>query len=104
MHLKQGMLDISTSIHKKANIKSSVRRWKDKLKEWGCKKNMTTDDMQWIVAKGTKRAREGKDTDFFHGGIEVTTQRIENFKRRKTGEVPDSMRELFYTQNFSALF
>ena len=96
------MFDISISIHKKANIKSSVRRWKDKLKEWGCIKNMAADE--WIVAKGTKRAREGKDTAFFHIGIEVTTQRIENFKRRKTREVPDSMRELFYTQNFSALF
>lgn len=53
--------------------------------------------MQWIVASGTKRAQEGKDTDFFYGETQVTARKIENFKRRKTGEVPDSMRELFYS-------
>lgn len=65
------------------------------MKEWGWHKNIPQCDMQWIVAKGMKRAQEGKDTDYFYGETQVTAQKIENFKRRKTGEVPDSMRELF---------
>ncbi|OBT97382.2 hypothetical protein VE01_04275 [Pseudogymnoascus verrucosus] len=61
------------------------------MKEWGWHKNIQQCDMQWIVAKGTKRAREGKDTDYFYGETQVTAQKIENFKRRKTAEVPDNM-------------
>lgn len=60
--------------------------------------------MQWIVAKGTKRGGEGKDTTFFHGDTQITTKRIENFKRRKTIEVPPSVGELFYTQRLLVLF
>ncbi|KFZ02482.1 hypothetical protein V501_09547 [Pseudogymnoascus sp. VKM F-4519 (FW-2642)] len=72
-------------------FKASIRKWKDKLKEWDCRKNISIQDMQWIVAKGTKRAGEGKDTTFVHSGTRVTTQRIENFKRRKTRGEPASM-------------
>lgn len=60
--------------------------------------------MQWIVAKGKKRALEGKGTDYFYGETEVTAQKIENFKRRKTAEVPDNMRELFHSYNLLVLF
>lgn len=86
--------DIST----KANINASPRTWKGKLKEWGYNKNMTTPDMQWIVAKGKKRALEGKYTTFFHGVTHVTAQRIENFKRRKMREVSASARKFLYMQ------
>lgn len=79
------------------SCKSSIRKWKDKLKEWDCRKNISIQDMQWIVAKGTKRAGEGKDTRFVHSGTRVTTQRIENFKRRKTRGEPASMCKILYT-------
>lgn len=77
--------------------KSSTRKWKDKLKEWDCRKNISIQGMQWIVSKGTKRSGEGKDTTFVHSGTRVTTQRIENFKRRKTREGPASICRLLYT-------
>jgi hypothetical protein len=60
--------------------------------------------MRDIVAEGAKRALEGKDAIFFHGVTRVTAQRIENFKRRKTGEVPPSVREWLYTQRFLPIF
>ncbi len=41
--------------------------------------------MSIIVAKAEKRGREeGKETVFFHGQSEITRERIEQFKRRKT--------------------
>jgi tetratricopeptide (TPR) repeat protein len=41
--------------------------------------------MSIVVAKSDKRARdEGKETVFFHGETQITRQRIEQFKRRKT--------------------
>ncbi len=60
--------------------------------------------MQCIVAKGTKRAREGKDTTFFYGDTQITTKRIENFKRRNTGELPASVGELSYKQRLLVRF
>ncbi|KFY71056.1 hypothetical protein V499_08708 [Pseudogymnoascus sp. VKM F-103] len=72
-------------------FKASPRGWKDQMKEWGWHKNIPQCDMQWIVAKGTKRALEGKDTDYFYGETQVTARKIENFKRRNTAEVPDNM-------------
>ncbi|OBT60996.1 hypothetical protein VE03_09735 [Pseudogymnoascus sp. 23342-1-I1] len=69
-------------------FKASIRKWKSMLKEWNCRKNISIQGMQWIVAKGTERSGEGKDTTFVHSGTRVTTQRIENFKRKKTGGGP----------------
>ena len=63
----------------------SERKWKGKLKEWRFEKNLSASDMSIIVAKSEKRVREeGKDTVFFHGQSEITQERIEQFKRRKT--------------------
>jgi ribosomal protein L2 len=63
---------------------SSERKWKEKLKEWKFDKNISSNDMSAIVLKAEKRAREeGKETIFFHGGTEITRERIEQFKRRK---------------------
>jgi hypothetical protein len=43
--------------------------------------------MNVIVAKAAKRAREeGKETVFFHGKNQITEERIETFKKRKTAE------------------
>jgi hypothetical protein len=55
-----------------------------KLKEWGYDKYLSTTEMQIVIAKAEKRAREeGKETMFFHGESQITTKRIENFKKRK---------------------
>jgi hypothetical protein len=47
--------------------------------------------MQVVVAKQQKRAREGKDTVFMHGSVEITSERIENFKRRKVSKTTDAV-------------
>ncbi len=40
--------------------------------------------MKIVVAKSERRLREeGKATVFFHNGIAMPTEKIENFKRRK---------------------
>jgi hypothetical protein len=90
--------------HPKANRKSSKRSWKNKLDAWGYKKNMTSHDVKCIVAKGTKRILEGTDTVFFYRGTRVTKKRIENFKRRRIGEVSPSVREFTYVQHRSVRF
>jgi hypothetical protein len=66
-------------------FENSERKWKEKLKEWRFEKNISATDMNIIVAKAEKRVREeGKETVFFHGKTEITRERIEQFKRRKT--------------------
>jgi hypothetical protein len=48
--------------------------------------------MQILVATKEKRAFvEGKDTVFWHGDTEITEQRIENFKKRRTGKPVEAM-------------
>jgi hypothetical protein len=62
------------------------------LKEWKFDKKISATDMRIIVAKAEKRARDdGKDTTFFHGGVQITTARIEQFKRRKTEKDVEQM-------------
>jgi hypothetical protein len=40
--------------------------------------------MNFIVAKAeTRKAAEGKDTIFSRGDTQITSERIENFKKRK---------------------
>lgn len=58
------------------------------MKEWRFEKNISATDLSIIVAKAEKRVREeGKQTVFFHGNSEITRERIEQFKRRKTTKV-----------------
>ena len=68
----------------KLTFENSERKWKGKLKEWMFEKNVSATDMSIIAAKAEKRAREGKETVFFHGHSEITRERIDQFKRRKT--------------------
>jgi hypothetical protein len=66
-------------------FKGSERKWKEKLKEWNFDKKISARDMNILVAKAEKRVREdGKETTFFHGGSQITKERIDQFKRRKT--------------------
>ena len=67
------------------NSQTSERKWKDKLKEWKFEKNISATDMKVLVAKCGKRKRdEGKDTTFFHLGMEIPSEKLENFKKRKS--------------------
>ena len=69
---------------------SSERQWKDKLKQWGFMKSLSATNMQFIVAKSTRRHREeGKDTVFFHKGSHIPANKIEAFKRRRDIKVSD---------------
>ena len=64
---------------------NSVRKWKEKLKEWRFDKYISASDMDIVVAKAAKRSRdEGKETIFFLGEAQILPDRIEQFKRRKT--------------------
>lgn len=77
-------------LHCKAWISNqfhSLRKWKDKLKEWNYDKYLSKDEMKFIVTKQEKRKAEGKETIFVRGGQEISSDRIEGFKRRKVNEV-----------------
>ncbi|PQE10462.1 hypothetical protein CJF30_00010429 [Rutstroemia sp. NJR-2017a BBW] len=78
-------------IYKEYTFRAGTRKWKDKLKEWKFDKNLSIKDMQVVVAKQQKRAREEKDTVFMHGSAEITSERIENFKRRKVSKMPHAV-------------
>lgn len=55
------------------------------LKEWGFEKYLPASQMKIVVAKAEKRARdEGKETIFFNGQFQISPERIEAFKKRKT--------------------
>lgn len=70
------------------------------MKEWGYDKNLSAPEMQILVAKAEKRAREeDKDTVFFLGEQRISVERIENFKKRKVVKdevVSPSARKLIY--------
>jgi hypothetical protein len=53
------------------------------LKQWGYEKNLPAKDMEALVLISRKRAAQGKETVFYHGGSEVKKQRLNNFKRRQ---------------------
>ena len=70
----------------------SERKWKMKLKEWNFEKYVPANEMNFVVAKLLKRqADEGRDTVFFRGETQITTDRIENFKKRKTVKDSDAL-------------
>jgi len=63
----------------------SERKWKLKLKEWGFEKYLSSTAMKILIAKAERRALvEKKDTVFFHGKKEITPERIELFKMRRS--------------------
>jgi hypothetical protein len=70
----------------------SERKWKSKLKEWGFDKNVPAEVMQVLVVKAQKRKREeGKETVFIRGDTEISAERMEHFKRRKTTHVVEAL-------------
>jgi hypothetical protein len=74
-----------------AETACSERKWKEKLKEWKFDKNISATNMSIVVAKAEKRAREeGKETVFFHGDCQISPERIQQFKRRKTSKIAEA--------------
>jgi hypothetical protein len=48
--------------------------------------------MSIIIAKAEKRTREeGKKTIFFHGESQISSERIQQFKRRKTSKMAEAI-------------
>jgi hypothetical protein len=73
-------------------MKDSERKWKGKLKEWNFDKNISAHGMSIVLAKAQKRSKdEGKETAIFHGGVQITRERVEQFKRRKTAKDADAV-------------
>jgi hypothetical protein len=55
-----------------------------KLKEWRFDKYLSTTDMQIIVNKSEKRAREeGKNTRFFYNGVPLLDQKFKTSRKGK---------------------
>ncbi|KAF8847979.1 hypothetical protein BDZ45DRAFT_301773 [Acephala macrosclerotiorum] len=77
-------------IERRFGFKKSLRSWKSKMKDWGFDKNMTSD-MQFMIAKATKRQREGKDTEFSRDGLQVPQETLRNFKRKKIGSATEAV-------------
>jgi hypothetical protein len=73
-------------------MKDSERKWKGKLKDWNFDKNISAHGMSIVLAKAQKRSKnEGKETAIFHGGAQITRERVEQFKRRKTTKDADAV-------------
>lgn len=59
-----------------------------KLKEWNFEKNLKKSQMDALVAKAAKRSRdEDKDTVFYHGKTEISSKRVQNFKKRRVADI-----------------
>ena len=70
----------------------SERKYKEKIKEWRFDKYVDSNEMNFIVAKGQKRRRdEGKETVFFRGQSEITSRKIESFKKRRPIDDKETM-------------
>jgi hypothetical protein len=66
----------------------SPLKWKMKLKEWNFEKNLKKSQMDVLVAKAAKRSTdEDKDTVFYHGKTEISSQRVQNFKKRRLADI-----------------
>jgi hypothetical protein len=48
--------------------------------------------MAVIIAKGEKRSREeGKETTFYHNGLRLAEEKIQNFKKRRTASMIEAV-------------
>ena len=59
-----------------------------KLKEWNFEKNFKKSQMDVLVAKAAKRSTDDdKDTVFYHGRTEISSQKVQNFKKRRLADI-----------------
>ena len=63
-------------------MRSSISRWKEKVKEWNFLKNFPASTMHAIVAVEAQRAQKRKKTVFSCEDTPITQERIENFKKK----------------------
>lgn len=87
-----------------ANVKSSISLWKVKVKEWGYIKNIPRKVRVRECAVSMKRKgelEESRDSEFFPQGNQVTGEKSENSKRRKTGESSYTVGNLTYSHGLT---
>jgi hypothetical protein len=68
---------------KHADLNSSARTWKSKLKEWKFDKYLVDREKDVSIAKVAKRTREGKTTALLREDRQISPGRLADFKRRK---------------------
>jgi hypothetical protein len=54
----------------------SVRKFRNKIKEWKFEKYLSAEESRFIAMKAKAREKEGKDTTFFKNGIRIDQKRI----------------------------
>ncbi|PMD33952.1 hypothetical protein L207DRAFT_571375 [Hyaloscypha variabilis F] len=64
----------------------SVRRFKEKMKEWRFEKYLSAEESRFIATKAQAREGEGKGTTFFKNGMVIDQRRIEKSAKRKREE------------------
>ena len=67
----------------------SVRKFKEKIKEWNCEKYLGAEESRFVTAKRKTRAEEGKGTTFYKNGKKIDEKRIEKSYKRKWENVDD---------------
>jgi hypothetical protein len=78
------------------------------LKDWNFEKNVPANEMGFVVSKAEKRKLvEGKDTVFFRGDTQISSDRIEHFKKRKVmkdSETSSNVGEHAHMQSHTSTF
>jgi hypothetical protein len=68
---------------------SSVRKFKEKVKEWNLEKYLSAEESRFITAKAKAREQKWKGTAFYKNGIIIDQKRIEKSAKRKREEFED---------------
>jgi hypothetical protein len=74
---------------KHADIDSSTRTWKSKLKDWKFEKYVTEKEKNISVAKSHGRERKGKGAAVLNGERVSSPRRLAYFKKRKAEDIVD---------------
>lgn len=74
------------------------------LNQWGFVKNIRAEARNFIAYIEAQRALQGKETVSYYGDIEITQERIENFKVRMPREIilPLNLGKLSYSPFYSS--
>jgi len=90
---------ISLNVLKHADQQSSVRKFKDKMKEWKFVKYLSAEESRFIATKAQARGGEGKGTTFFKNGMVIDQRRIEKSAKRKREEFEEMQSSAVGTYN-----
>ncbi|KAI1842642.1 hypothetical protein JX266_011104 [Neoarthrinium moseri] len=69
-------------LNKEYGFKTSLRSLRQKLNQWQCGKNLSHNDMLYVLAKSNQRRSQGKNTEFFYHGQALTGDRLGRFLQR----------------------